>query len=198
MFLSFVQMGHLDVVVPPDFVNEDTSGDVMVPEGGTVKLTCRARGYPIPHVLWRREDNVDLIIKEPSGVKTRGEFYKQMCCLKNAVYWDVMPCRSYVNRHFGGTYCLHLQGRKIRERGALGYRLQPSAHAGSSLADFSTLKMEAIRSSETSVYTRSTRHYIPEDGILHSHRREILKSYKSVVCFGNFSFLSPLELYLKI
>jgi hypothetical protein len=71
-------MGHLDVVVPPDFVNEDTSGDVMVPEGGTVKLTCRARGYPIPHVLWRREDNVDLVIKEPSGVKTKGEFCKQM------------------------------------------------------------------------------------------------------------------------
>jgi hypothetical protein len=28
---------------------------------------------------------------------------------------------------------------------------QPPAHAGSSFADFSTLKMEAIRSSETSV-----------------------------------------------
>jgi hypothetical protein len=44
--------------------------------------------------------------------------------------------------------------------------LQPPAQAGSSLADFSTLKMEAIRSSETSVYTRYTRRYIPEDGIL--------------------------------
>jgi hypothetical protein len=43
--------------------------------------------------------------------------------------------------------------------------------------DFSTLKMEAIRSSETSVHTRSTRRHIPEDGILHSHRRENLKSY---------------------
>ncbi|PSN29181.1 hypothetical protein C0J52_28423 [Blattella germanica] len=65
-------MGYLDVVVPPDFVNEDTSGDVMVPEGGVVKLTCRARGYPVPHVLWRREDNADLVIKEPSGAKTKG------------------------------------------------------------------------------------------------------------------------------
>jgi hypothetical protein len=44
--------------------------------------------------------------------------------------------------------------------------LQPPAHAGSSLAGFSTLKMEAIRSSETLVHTRSTRRHIPEDGIL--------------------------------
>jgi hypothetical protein len=56
-------------------------------------------------------------------------------------------------------------------------RLLP-AHAGSSLADFSTLKMEAIRSSETSVhFTGSTRRHIPEDGILHSNRCENLKSH---------------------
>jgi hypothetical protein len=54
--------------------------------------------------------------------------------------------------------------------------MQPPAHAGSSLEDFSTLKMEAIRSSKMSVHTRSARRHIPEDGI-HSHRRENLKSY---------------------
>jgi hypothetical protein len=44
------------------------------------------------------------------------------------------------------------------------------AHAGSSLADFSTLKMEAIRSHETSVQsTTSTRRHTSEDGILHSN-----------------------------
>jgi hypothetical protein len=37
--------------------------------------------------------------------------------MKNAVFWNVAPCRSGVNRRFGGTYRLHLQGRKIRERG---------------------------------------------------------------------------------
>jgi hypothetical protein len=42
----------------------------------------------------------------------------------------------------------------------------PSAHDGSSLDDFSTLKMEAIRSSETSVHIRSTQRHVPEDGIL--------------------------------
>jgi hypothetical protein len=48
-----------------------------------------------------------------------------------------------------------------------GHEQQVAAHAGSSLADFSTLKMEAIRSSETSVQsTTSTRGHTPEDGIL--------------------------------
>jgi hypothetical protein len=37
--------------------------------------------------------------------------------------------------------------------------------------------MEVLRFSETSVFTRATRRKIPEYGILHSHRREHLKSY---------------------
>jgi hypothetical protein len=48
--------------------------------------------------------------------------------MKNVVFWDVAPCRSCVNRRFGGTYRLHLKGRKIRERGtSVRRRLQSAA-----------------------------------------------------------------------
>jgi hypothetical protein len=46
---------------------------------------------------------------------------------------------------------------------------------------FANLMMEAIRSSETSVLRTATRRNIPEDGILHSHCHENLKSYTEVL-----------------
>jgi hypothetical protein len=43
-----------------------------------------------------------------------------------------------------------------------------------------TQMMEAISSSETSVLTRATRRHMTEDGILHCHSRENLKSYNEI------------------
>jgi hypothetical protein len=49
--------------------------------------------------------------------------------MKSAVFWDVAPCRSCVNRRYGGTYRLHLQGRNIRERGTSASRWQQSVRS---------------------------------------------------------------------
>jgi hypothetical protein len=37
--------------------------------------------------------------------------------VKSTIFWDITPCSSLkVNRRFGGTYHLHLQGRISRAR----------------------------------------------------------------------------------
>jgi hypothetical protein len=43
--------------------------------------------------------------------------------------------------------------------------------------------METVRSSETPVLTGATQRNIPEDGILHTHRRENLKCYSLLIFY---------------
>ncbi|XP_076163350.1 limbic system-associated membrane protein [Ptiloglossa arizonensis] len=50
------QTGYLEVVVPPDILDYQTSTDMVVPEGSNVTLRCAATGSPEPNITWRREN----------------------------------------------------------------------------------------------------------------------------------------------
>lgn len=74
--LSYIlQSAFLEVVIPPDIISEETSNDLMVPEGGSAKLVCKARGYPKPEIVWKREDGAEIISRAGlSGGKTKCEY----------------------------------------------------------------------------------------------------------------------------
>ncbi|XP_037042508.1 opioid-binding protein/cell adhesion molecule isoform X2 [Bradysia coprophila] len=66
-----MQTAFLEVVIPPDIIYEETSGDMMVPEGSSAKLICKARGFPKPKITWRREDGREIIARNGSHGKTK-------------------------------------------------------------------------------------------------------------------------------
>lgn len=73
------------MVIPPDIVYEETSGDMMVPEGSSAKLICKARGYPKPKITWRREDGREIISRNGSHQKSKGQ-YIYLCILNNTYF----------------------------------------------------------------------------------------------------------------
>lgn len=48
------------VSVPPKVIDEESSMDIIVKEGSDMILQCKARGYPEPYIMWRREDGLDI------------------------------------------------------------------------------------------------------------------------------------------
>ncbi|CAH1103656.1 unnamed protein product [Psylliodes chrysocephalus] len=111
-----MQTAFLEVVIPPDIVSEETSGDMMVPEGGSAKLICKARGQPKPRVVWRREDGGAIVARTGPNNKiervtsvegetltltkvTRSEMGAYLCIAANGVPPSVSK-RMMLHVHF--------------------------------------------------------------------------------------------------
>ncbi|XP_047115610.1 leucine-rich repeats and immunoglobulin-like domains protein 1 [Schistocerca piceifrons] len=69
------QMGHLDVVVPPDILSNGSTDSATAPEGGTVRLRCVATGVPPSRVTWRREDAKEIVLRQEGGRDKQSVLY---------------------------------------------------------------------------------------------------------------------------
>ncbi|KPI94794.1 Lachesin [Papilio xuthus] len=95
-----MQTAFLEVVIPPDIIYEETSGDMMVPEGGSAKLVCKARGYPPPKILWRREDGGDIISRSGPQGKTK----------VTSLEGDVVNLTKVTRSEMGAYLCIAANG----------------------------------------------------------------------------------------
>ena len=74
---TIVKLGEVNsccyvVTVPPDIVDEGTSSDITVQEGDNATLVCKAKGHPMPRIVWRREDGESIVIKKGGREVIRG------------------------------------------------------------------------------------------------------------------------------
>ncbi|XP_043261344.1 opioid-binding protein/cell adhesion molecule homolog [Colletes gigas] len=63
------QTGYLEVVVPPDILDNSTSTDMVIREGTNVTLRCAAAGLPTPNITWRREDGETIRLSNGEEVR---------------------------------------------------------------------------------------------------------------------------------
>lgn len=73
-------------VVPPNIVDEGTSGDMVAREGTDVSISCKADGRPLPRILWRREDGANIQLRNDAGKLHKGlRLFTIILCI-------IIPC----------------------------------------------------------------------------------------------------------
>ncbi|XP_050420542.1 lachesin-like [Adelges cooleyi] len=92
------QSGYLQVVVPPNIADEESSASTMaVREGLNISLSCKAKGYPEPKIVWKRENGFDITIDRRKKVEkfhgdtlnltrvTRSDMGSYLCIASNGI-----------------------------------------------------------------------------------------------------------------
>ncbi|XP_033305607.1 lachesin-like [Bombus bifarius] len=127
------QTGMLSVVVPPDFIPEETSSDVMIREGGQVKLTCRARGVPTPSISWRREDGKNIIIRKPFAGSALNQ--KSHVTSVNEYHGEELKLTKISRNEMGVYLCIAINGvpPAVSKRISINVHFSPVIHVPNQL-----------------------------------------------------------------
>ncbi|KAH0953011.1 hypothetical protein HN011_000052 [Eciton burchellii] len=159
------QTGLLSIVVPPDFISEATSSDVMVGEGGQVKLTCRARGIPPPRITWRREDGKDIIIREPFvGSAPNQKFHVSTV---NEFLGEELKLTKISRNEMGVYLCIASNAipPAISKRITLSVHFPPVIHVPNQLLS-APLGTDVILECFVEAYPRSINYWVKDKGAM--------------------------------
>ncbi|XP_052864421.1 neurotrimin-like [Anopheles cruzii] len=122
------QSGNLDVVVPPDILNEhepNTLEGGVANEAGNVQLVCQATGVPEPTVQWRRENGKDIVVRTEGREKQVVKFIEGERLVLNQVQRTDM----------GGYLCIASNGvpPSVSKRFDVQVNFPPNVKAGNQL-----------------------------------------------------------------
>ncbi|CAO1363115.1 unnamed protein product [Diamesa hyperborea] len=142
--------GYLQVVVPPVIIESLTSNDMVVREGTNVTLTCKAKGFPEPYVMWRREDGDEMAI---SGENV------------NVVDGEILSITKVSRLHMAAYLCVASNGvpPSISKRVQLRVQFPPMLSIPNQL-EGAYLGQEVILECHTEAYPASINYWTTERG----------------------------------